>query len=192
MMFCSYGVVQVRRNEGAEVRQKGFTLVEMLIVVVLLGVLAAIVIPQFVGASEDAREAALGMDLVNARKQIVLYMVEHNGRGPHLNQSGRVDRGRFVERMTGRTDLDGRINSEGIRGPYLLQWPTNPFCDESVARDITIGGRLAAPRNGKSGWYFSTVTCLLTANSTRGGEAFDPEWAGGKPKKPKKPKKPRS
>jgi prepilin-type N-terminal cleavage/methylation domain-containing protein len=185
-MSCSYSVVPMGRSEEAEVRQKGFTLAEMMVVVVLLGILAAITIPQFVGASDDAREAALGIDLVNARKQIVLYMVEHNGQGPHMNEREKVDRRRFVERMTGRTDPDGRINSEGICGPYLMQWPANPFCDESVARDVTIGSRRVAPRDGKSGWYFSTATGILTANSTRGAEAYDPESIDPKPKKRRK------
>ena len=45
----------VRRN----VRKGGFTLVEILIVVIILGILAAIVIPNFTNASTDARRASL-------------------------------------------------------------------------------------------------------------------------------------
>ena len=52
---------------------KGFTLVEILIVVVILGVLAAIVIPQFGDANDEARETALLGNLRIMRQQIELY-----------------------------------------------------------------------------------------------------------------------
>lgn len=55
--------------------KKGFTLVEILIVVVILGILAAIVIPQFTNASEEARESSLKSNLQSLRSQIHLYKI---------------------------------------------------------------------------------------------------------------------
>lgn len=61
-------------------RQRGFTLIEILIVVVILGILAAIVIPQFTNASQDAQVSAVKSQLQTVRSQIELYRVK-NGSG---------------------------------------------------------------------------------------------------------------
>src|SRR5258706_7165682 len=58
-------------------RKTGFTLVEILIVVIILGILPAIVIPQFTNASQDARERALLSQLQTLRSQIELYKLQH-------------------------------------------------------------------------------------------------------------------
>ncbi len=62
--------------------QKGFTLVEILIVVVILGILAAIVIPQFTDASVDAKTARIRTDLQTMRSQIELYKIKNNDTVP--------------------------------------------------------------------------------------------------------------
>src|SRR5215211_7879611 len=62
----------IRRN-----RKGGFTLVEILIVVIILGILAAIVIPQFTSASQDARKNSLTSQLQTLRSQIELYKLQH-------------------------------------------------------------------------------------------------------------------
>src|SRR5437868_4840092 len=54
----------------AKKTNRGFTLVEILIVVIILGILAAIVIPQFANASSDARLTNLRTSLANVRNQI--------------------------------------------------------------------------------------------------------------------------
>ena len=58
-------------------KNRGFTLVEILIVVVILGILAAIVIPQFSNASEEAAYSRIKTDLQTVRSQIQLYRVQH-------------------------------------------------------------------------------------------------------------------
>src|SRR5881392_1027324 len=55
----------------------GFTLVEILIVVIILGILAAIVIPQFTSASQDARKNSLTSQLQTLRSQLELYKLQH-------------------------------------------------------------------------------------------------------------------
>jgi len=54
-------------------KKSGFTLIEILIVVVILGILAAIVIPQFTDASDQARENSSKTNLSALRSQIELY-----------------------------------------------------------------------------------------------------------------------
>ena len=114
-------------------RAKGFTLVEILIVVVILGILAAIVIPQFTDASTEARNSSLCSDLQALRSQIELYKVQHNDVPPAFAS--------FVAQMTGLTDIDGAasagpIGDPGVYGPYMQKIPVNPFNDNYAADNI--------------------------------------------------------
>ncbi len=61
---------------------RGFTLVELLIVVVILGILAAVVIPQFSDASASTEESALRADLRIMRGAVQRYALEHDGNYP--------------------------------------------------------------------------------------------------------------
>lgn len=99
--------------------QKGFTLVEILIVVVILGILAAIVIPQFSEASTEARLNSLSSNLQTMRSQISLYKVQHNDNPPALNT--------FENQMTKKTLQNGDVDAAGTFGPYLQNVPRNPF-----------------------------------------------------------------
>src|ERR1700753_1464663 len=62
--------------------RRGFTLVEILIVVIILGILAAIVIPQFTNASNDARNNSVASTLQTARSQIELFKIQHGDTPP--------------------------------------------------------------------------------------------------------------
>jgi general secretion pathway protein G len=62
--------------------RKAFTLIEILIVVVILGILAAIVIPQFTQASTDAQIGNVKTQLNTIKNQIEMYRVRNNGNYP--------------------------------------------------------------------------------------------------------------
>ena len=96
--------------------QKGFTLVEILIVVVILGILAAIVIPQFTAASETAQTSSAVSTLQAVRSQLELYRVNHNGNYPD----------NLWAQMTESTDRTGATTGDDF-GPYLPKEPVNPF-----------------------------------------------------------------
>jgi len=53
--------------------RKGFTLIEILIVVVILGILAAIIVPQFTNAADDASISSARTQLQSVRAQVELY-----------------------------------------------------------------------------------------------------------------------
>ena len=146
--------------------RKAFTLVEILIVVIILGILAAVVIPQFTQASNDARESALATDLQTIRAQVELYKVQHLDQSPHLDEDGAADTANFVSRMTGRTDNTGAINAAGAFGPYLQKFPSNPFVADAVADTVTLGVADPAPGDGASGWYFNTTLLKMSANDS--------------------------
>ncbi len=124
----------------------GFTLVEILIVVVILGILAAIVIPQFTQASTEAREASLASNLQTIRSQIELFKIQHNDDWPNTTT--------FLLFETDMCEED----ADGF-GPYLQQIPINPFNNDN---EVTFGA-VAGPAGG-TGWYVNTADDTFHAN----------------------------
>ena len=113
--------------------KSGFTLVEILIVVVILGILAAIVIPQFTDASTEAKRSSLASDLQTVRSQIELYKIQHNDNPPSAVGAT------FVAQMTGTTNVNGTAGTDF--GPYLERIPTEPFTNSAVVGNTsaTVG-----------------------------------------------------
>ena len=128
--------------------KQGFTLVEMMIVVSLLGILAALVIPQFGSNTAEAKTAALSSNLAAIRKQIALYRYYHQELPPAAAGETGAD---FVRRMTTKTDATGAAGT--TYGPYFLRMPANPFNDLATVR---IGG--AAAGANTHGWRFDPVS----------------------------------
>ncbi len=71
--------------------RKAFTLVEILIVVVILGILAAIVVPQFTNAADEAQVGNVQTQLQTIRNQIELYRAQHSGDVPPSFDDGTWD-----------------------------------------------------------------------------------------------------
>src|ERR1044071_8135135 len=118
--FCRSTAMTVRRT-----RQKGFTLVEILIVVIILGILAAIVIPQFTSASQDARKNSLVSQLQTLRSQLELYKLQHLDQLPSTLIGGSP----AWTQMTVKTDASGATGTTTAFpfGPYLQADPVNPL-----------------------------------------------------------------
>jgi general secretion pathway protein G len=131
--------------------KKGFTLVEILIVVVILGILAAIVIPQFSQASTEAKLNSLMSNLQSMRSQIELYKVQHNDNPPELTgiQADVTIIG--SGQLTGKTDINGDPGTDF--GPYLQRIPNNPFTGSN-----TVGGF-----NSGSDWEYNETTGQIRA-----------------------------
>ena len=128
--------------------KKGFTLVEILIVVIILGILAAIVIPQFTEASNEARVSNLRTNLQTIRSQLLLYKTQHLEKYP-------TD---FVPQMTTYSNAAGETDaapsSDYPFGPYLQAIPQNPFTGSNT---IDVSATLPKTDIG-GGWWFSSVT----------------------------------
>ncbi|MEM1329384.1 MAG: prepilin-type N-terminal cleavage/methylation domain-containing protein [Planctomycetota bacterium] len=65
-----------------------FTLVEILIVVVILGILAAVIVPALAGATDDAAEATTQSELQKIRRALDVYMARWDGSPPPIAEGG--------------------------------------------------------------------------------------------------------
>lgn len=138
---------------------KAFTLVEILIVVVILGILAAIVIPQFTNASQDAQIGNVETQLQTIRSQIELYRVRNNGQYPNLG-------GFANENGWGDNTENGMIQAN-----YLRSMPINPRTGTST---ILVGADPAQPvATGDAGWWFDPTTGDFGAN---GFDEVNRQW----------------
>ncbi|MGQ0552539.1 MAG: type II secretion system protein [Planctomycetota bacterium] len=134
----------------------GFTLVELLIVVIILGILAAVVIPQFKNAATEAKESSLRADLATLRQAISLYRVQHNETYP--GQGGWSE---FVTQLTGGTNADGTAGTK--YGPYLrTAFPTNPMSQTSDGLVVTT---MPGSASGSEAWIYSKDTGEIRANT---------------------------
>ena len=159
--------------------RKGFTLVEILIVVVILGILAAIVIPQFSSASQAAQASSTVTQLQSLRSQLELYQLQHDGEYPQVTGDG-IAADDFWAQLTNFTNQDGdvfltqaaadtaRAAGDNIFGPYLQKPVSNPFIT-SVGRadeQISVSAAEPLPTAGVAdfGFIYNVTTGEIRAN----------------------------
>src|SRR5439155_14952721 len=146
-------------------RKSGFTLVEILIVVIILGILAAIVIPQFSNASASARANTLKDDLRFLREQNAIYKIIHNDIPPGYdlnNPLGNASEATYMAQMTLYTDGNGTTSATQSavykNGPYLSRVPANPINNKNSILIVQNGDALPADASDSYGWIYQPQT----------------------------------
>ena len=148
-------------------RRPGFSLIELVIVVVIMGIIAAIAIPRLSRGTDGAAESALIGDLAVMRKAIDLYVTEHTGTLPML--AG------FEAQMLAYTDPLGNANTTRgggfIYGPYLRALPPLPLGTKKGETGVK-----GPPANGSGpyGWVYDQTAGTIVANIESGHlDSFD-------------------
>lgn len=161
---------------GSSRNQDGFTLVELLIVVIILAILAAIIVPQFSAATDDANQSAYDTNIANIRSAIDLYRQQHNEYpGAVISGGGTCDSGvavagavgepAFLAQLRNYTNAGGQActgTGPNFRyGPYLKDdLPVNPLGLPTPNNTVTVEatGILGLASGGLDGWRFDSVT----------------------------------
>jgi len=93
----------------------GFTLIELLIVVIIIGILAAIAIPMYLGQRDKAKDAAVKAGIHSIQIGVLSYAVDH-----------------------GVYPSTGSVNGV-LSGTYVDRWPTDPFTKAAMQSSSSVG-----------------------------------------------------
>jgi prepilin-type N-terminal cleavage/methylation domain-containing protein len=94
---------------------EGFTLIELLIVIIIIGILAAIAIPMFLGQRDKAKESAVKEGVHSIQVGVQSYAVDYNDSYPANASSATL-------------------------ANYVDNWPRNPWTNVAMATDATSQG----------------------------------------------------
>lgn len=100
---------------------RGFTLVELLVVIVVLAVLAAIVLPKFMNSSQRSKESALRSDLKLIRNAISMFQAD-TGKYPN-SLADLAETDKTAVKVAG----GAAVNAADWHGPYLEAVPKDPI-----------------------------------------------------------------
>jgi type IV pilus assembly protein PilA len=124
-----------RRHAG------GFTLIELLIVIIIIGILAAIAIPMFLGQRDKAKESAVKGGVHNIELGIASYAVDNGDSYP----------------ATGAVSKTTLVDAASVS--YVDNWPQNPYDGGDMIEDAGAGNYT----------YTHTSTSFTLVGHGRGG-----------------------
>jgi general secretion pathway protein G len=119
----------------------GFTLIELLVVVLILGVLAAVIVPNVVGRGDDAKMGAAKQDVATLMQALKLY---------------RLDNGRYPSNDQGLGALTTKPTTEPLpanwkTGGYIEKLPKDPWGNAYVFANPGVHGEVDVMSYGRDG-----------------------------------------
>jgi prepilin-type N-terminal cleavage/methylation domain-containing protein len=152
-------------NRRPPQHRSAFTLSELVIVMVIIGLLAAIAIPRLSRGSEGSGVATLVADLRAVRQAIYLYTLEH------MNELPGPTADHLVTQLTQFTNRTGGVSATKtaayVFGPYLHQMPPCPLGPNAGSSDVLIDSANSPPltnTSGGEGWVYNPNTGEFIAN----------------------------
>jgi type II secretion system protein G len=105
----------------------GFTMIELLIVTIVVGILAAITVPMYMNQREKAKDTAVKQGIHSIQTAIVTYAADNNGAYPATA---------YV------TSTPDDAEADNLGNTYLSEWPENPWTGEPMrnAGSVALAG----------------------------------------------------
>ncbi len=147
--------MQIMRKRALRSGQSGVTLIEMMIVLVIIGIVAALVVPNVIGRPDEARVAVANADLRTISASLEMYRLD-NRTYPTAAQGLAA---------LSQMPVDAPVPPNWVAGGYLPQVPTDPWGNAYV---YTI--------DGAAGGY---VLLSYGADGQPGGDGVDADVAHG-------------
>ena len=132
-------------------RSAGFTLIELMIVVAIIGILAAIAIPRFAQMLEKSREGATKGNLGSMKSAVAIYYGDWQGVWPQtLNTSTNMTFSRYMD----------NIQPVKATASFVAGAPS------PIGNSVTMVGLSVVPTTAGSGWMYDSAIGSLYVNST--------------------------
>ncbi len=173
---------------GRVKNRDGFTLIEMLIVIIILGILAMVIIPQITISTDDAKLSTLKTNLGGIRSAIEIYYAQHSNTYPGVKKNDGATAtasaadalAAFTDQMTLFSDATGKTAASygatttapltAIYGPYIKggALPANPFTGTTTLICDLTATSLPVTRavSGTTGWQYLPVLGVFFANDS--------------------------
>ncbi len=113
-------------------KQKGFTLIEVMVVVMILGILAAIVVPRIVSRPEEAKIVKAHQDIARIEAALDLYRLD-NGTYPSEQQG--------LQALVTKPTIPP-VPNNWASGGYVNRLPTDPWNNEYQYKNPGIHGEI--------------------------------------------------
>ncbi len=153
-------------------RARAFTLVEVILVVSILGILAALVMPTFQGHVAEARVSAAKDTLRTMRTQIELYKMQHDGIPPGYISGSGAPIGVLGLQFTGTMAVTGAASVSTVPsdpylyGPYVRKLPENPYNNLTTIAYVAEAAAFASAVDDSTGWLYKKETAEFRINQT--------------------------
>lgn len=146
-------------------KRSAFTLVEILIVVVILGILAVVVIPTFASCTSAARDSCLAQDLAMIKRMVLVYKAQHMETAPGYpsgDKTAAPTEDAFMAQVTLASDASGATAAKGTAGykygPYMERVPENPYNKLRTIRLLGDAEEFPAAADDSYGWIYKPAT----------------------------------
>ena len=135
---------------------RAFSLVELVMVVTIIGIIAAIAVPRVSSGAMSASANALDGTLTNVRKAIDIYYAEHGSYPGYNPSNGTPDGTWFEDQLLKYSDEKGNINAARTAvyrfGPYIrAPFPKNPS-NKMDSVHVKATEAAPSPAEGSVGW----------------------------------------